>query len=77
MKISKDITESDPNLTSIASKNTVQVVRGSKAKFGNLSIEGIGYEPELVGSLFANSVGTFSEPIKGKECCLYFPSYFY
>ena len=72
LKISKDITESDPNLTSIASKNAVQVVSGSKAKFGNLSIEGIGYEPELVGSLFANSIGTLSKPIKGRNAVYIF-----
>ena len=31
----------------------------------NLSLQGIGYEPELVGSIFGTAVGSVSSPIAG------------
>ena len=45
----------------------MEVVSDQKATFGSLSIQGIGYEPELVGSLFANKIGVPSSPIKGRN----------
>jgi peptidyl-prolyl cis-trans isomerase D len=64
-KISKGITNSD--LVSIASANATTVVSDQEATFANLSIQGIGYEPELVGGIFANKVGAISSPITGKN----------
>ena len=64
-KISKDITNFD--LASIASANATTVVSGQQATFSNLSIQGIGYEPELVGSIFANKPGIVSSPITGRN----------
>ena len=43
------------------------MVSNQKATLANLSIEGIGYEPELVGSIFAAKVGEVSAPIIGKN----------
>jgi peptidyl-prolyl cis-trans isomerase D len=64
-QITKSISSSD--LYSIASVNKTTVVKEKKAVFGNLSIDGIGYEPELVGSIFATSVGDISSPIIGRN----------
>ena len=65
LKISKSIKTSD--LASIASANDNSVVSGQKTTFANLNLEGIGYEPELVGGIFANKVGAVSSPITGRN----------
>ncbi|MEC9209074.1 MAG: peptidylprolyl isomerase [Bacteroidota bacterium] len=64
-KILESITTSD--LASIASAYETTVVSDQKATFANLSIQGIGYEPELVGGIFANKVGIVSSPITGRN----------
>ena len=64
-KISKSIKTSD--LASMASANDTSVVSGQKTTFANLNLEGIGYEPELVGGIFANKVGAVSSPITGRN----------
>ena len=63
--IFKSISSTD--LTSIASANQTTVVKDKKAIFGNPNIEGVGYEPELVGSIFAISKGNTSSPLVGKN----------
>ena len=63
--ISQSITNAD--LNAIANNNNTKVVTGQKALYAGLSIQGIGYEPELVGALFANKVGSISKPIKGRN----------
>ncbi len=65
LKISNEITDSD--LSIIALANSTNVVKGKKAIFANLSIEGVGFEPELVGAIFANNVGAVSSPIIGRD----------
>ena len=65
LKISKSIKTSD--LASMASANDNSVVSGQKTTFANLNLEGIGYEPELVGGIFANKVGAVSSPIRGRN----------
>ena len=65
LKISKSIKTSD--LASMASANDTSVVSGQKTTFANLNLEGIGYEPELVGGIFANKVGAVSSPITGRN----------
>ena len=64
-KISESIIYSD--LSSVASINATSVVSGMNASFANLSVPGIGFEPELVGSIFANKLGVVSSPIIGKN----------
>ena len=65
LAISEAIIASD--LASIASANSTEVVSDQKATFANLSIEGIGYEPELVGNVFSSKVGDVSSPIIGRN----------
>ena len=35
--------------------------------FANLSVQGVGYEPELIGSVFGLEKGVVSKPIEGKS----------
>ncbi|MAW21203.1 MAG: hypothetical protein CMD16_02265 [Flavobacteriales bacterium] len=65
MKISEGISSTD--LASIAKENSVSVFKDQKATFANLSIQGIGYEPELVGCVFSTDVGRISKPIIGQN----------
>ena len=65
LKISESVLASD--LSSIAEANSTTVINNKKAVFSNLSIEGIGYEPELVGAIFSNESGLISAPIIGKN----------
>jgi peptidyl-prolyl cis-trans isomerase D len=64
-KISESIKHTD--LASIASANSTTVIRNQEANFTNLSVTGIGYEPELVGGIFANQTGVVSSPIRGRN----------
>ncbi|MBC8510515.1 MAG: SurA N-terminal domain-containing protein [Cryomorphaceae bacterium] len=61
--ITATITGND--LVSIASNNGQTVVNAQRANLANLSLQGIGYEPELVGSIFGTAVGSVSSPIAG------------
>lgn len=65
LQITKSISSLDLSL--IAKENKTVVNKDKKAIFGDLSIEGIGYEPELVGSVFATSEGNISSPIIGRN----------
>jgi len=65
-KIAEGISLSD-DLATIASNNSTTVVSAQKATLANLSVQGIGYEPELVGSIFGTLVNTKSAPITGKN----------
>jgi peptidyl-prolyl cis-trans isomerase D len=53
------------DLVAIASNNGQTVVNAQSANLANLSLQGIGYEPELVGSIFGTAVGSVSSPIVG------------
>jgi len=53
------------NLSAIATNNGQTVVNAQRATLANLSLQGIGYEPELVGSIFGTAVGSVSSPIAG------------
>jgi len=55
------------DLASIASSNSTTVVSAQKATMANLSVQGIGYEPELVGSIFGTDVNSISAPITGNN----------
>jgi peptidyl-prolyl cis-trans isomerase D len=65
-KITESITATN-DLASIASSNSTTVVSAQKATMANLSVQGIGYEPELVGSIFGTDVNSISAPITGKN----------
>jgi len=53
------------DLAAIAANNGQSVVNAQIANLANLSLQGIGYEPELVGSIFGTPVGSISSPIAG------------
>ena len=53
------------DLASIATNNGQTVVNAQRTNLANLSLQGIGYEPELVGSIFGTGVGSISSPIVG------------
>ena len=53
------------DLAAIATNNGQTVVNEQRANLANLSLQGIGYEPELVGSIFGTAVGSVSSPIAG------------
>ena len=53
------------DLAAIATNNGQTVVNAQRANLANLSLQGIGYEPELVGSIFGTAVGSLSSPIAG------------
>ena len=53
------------NLAAIATNNGQTVVNAQTANLANLSLKGIGYDPELVGSIFGTAVGSISSPISG------------
>ncbi|MDC0249714.1 peptidylprolyl isomerase [Flavobacteriales bacterium] len=63
--ISASITAS--NLKVIAANNGQIVISEKTANLANLNIQGIGYEPELVGAIFGTTVGSISRPIKAKN----------
>ncbi len=65
-KITESITATN-DLASIASSNSTTVVSAQKATMANLSVQGIGYEPELVGSIFGTKLNTISSPITGNN----------
>ena len=55
------------DLVTIAANHGQTVVSAQRANLSNLSLQGIGYEPELVGSIFATNVGAISNHIEGKN----------
>ena len=61
--ITASITGTD--LASIATNNGQTVVNAQRTNLADLSLQGIGYEPELVGSIFGTAVGSVSSPIVG------------
>ena len=63
--ISANIKAAD--LATIAANHGQTVVSAQRANLSNLSLQGIGYEPELVGSIFAINVGSISKPIAGNN----------
>lgn len=63
LKITEGIT--DFNLSKIALDNSTNIVSNKKATFSNSSIDGIGLEPKLVGSIFSSNLSEVSPPIVG------------
>ena len=69
-KISKSVSN-DLSLSEIANLNSTTVIYDKKTNFSNLNIQGIGNEPRLVGSLFANEKNVVSEPIQGSNAVFF------
>ena len=64
-KIISGITNTD--LASIATSKSVNIVFDQIANFEDLNMLGIGYEPELLGGIFATDLGSTSMPISGNN----------
>ena len=62
----KDMIKAE-DLTTIANNQEQNVVQGAVANMNDLSIQGIGYEPELVGAVFGTDIMEVSFPIQGKN----------
>tara|TARA_B100001758_G_C18414054_1_gene618028 strand:- start:183 stop:2279 length:2097 start_codon:yes stop_codon:yes gene_type:complete len=63
--ISERVTAED--LNTIALNNNTTVVGAKQINFASLNIQGIGFEPKLIGSVFGLEKGVVSSPIEGKN----------
>ena len=66
VKISKSILKG-LSLTEIAKTNGTTIVSNQNATFSNDNLVSIGYEPELLGSIFGSKIGDISSPIIGRN----------
>ena len=55
------------NLERLATKMNITVESDKQTTLSNLSIPGIGYEPELAGGIHGVEKGSISKPIKGRN----------
>ncbi|MDC0908631.1 SurA N-terminal domain-containing protein [Flavobacteriales bacterium] len=66
VKISQSILKVS-SLTEIAKTNGTTIVSNQIATFSNDNLVSIGYEPELLGSIFGSKIGDISTPIIGRN----------
>jgi peptidyl-prolyl cis-trans isomerase D len=66
VKISQSILKVS-SLTEIAKTNGTTIVSNQNATFSNDNLVSIGYEPELLGSIFGSKIGDISTPIIGRN----------
>ena len=66
VKISQSIPKVS-SLTEIAKTNGTTIVSNQNATFSNDNLVSIGYEPELLGSIFGSKIGDISSPIIGRN----------
>ena len=66
VKISKSILKGS-SLAEIAKTNGTTIVSNQNATFSNDNLVSIGYEPELLGSIFGSTIGETSPPIIGRN----------
>ena len=66
VKISQSILKVS-SLTEIAKTNGTTIVSNQNATFSNDNLVSIGYEPELLGSIFGSTIGETSPPIIGRN----------
>ena len=66
MKISQSIIKGS-SLNEIAKINGTSIVSSQNATFSNDNLVSIGYEPELLGSIFGSKIGDISPPIIGRN----------
>ena len=65
-------TTKEQDLDGIAKSNNQVIVRGAVANMNDMTIQKVGYEPKLVGSVFGLKSSILSPPIKGKNAVFYF-----
>ena len=66
VKISQSILKGS-SLAEIAKTNGTTIVNNQNATFSNDNLVSIGYEPELLGSIFGSKIGDISSPIIGRN----------
>jgi peptidyl-prolyl cis-trans isomerase D len=52
------------SLEEISETMNINIVRGKKAQMSLLSVDDLGYAPELIGTIYATEIGAVSDPIK-------------
>ena len=55
------------NLNDVAGKFNLNIVRNQKAKLSSLSVDQLGYVPEVIGTVFSTEVSKLSNPIKSQS----------
>ena len=55
------------NLNDVAGKFNLNIVRNQKAKLSSLSVDQLGYVPEVIGTVFSTEVNQLSDPIKSQS----------
>ena len=55
------------NLNDVAGKFNLNIVRNQKAKLSSLSVDQLGYVPEVIGTVFSTEVNQLSNPIKSQS----------
>jgi len=54
------------SLNDVAGKFNLNIVRNQKAKLSSLSVDQLGYVPEVIGTVFSTEVSKLSNPIKSQ-----------
>jgi peptidyl-prolyl cis-trans isomerase D len=52
------------NLEEISETMNINIIRDKKAQMSLLSVDDLGYAPELIGTIYATEIGAVSDPIK-------------
>ena len=60
------------DLATVAAKNNTTIINDKSINFANLSVQGIGYEPELIGAVFGAPLNILSEPVIGNSAVYVF-----
>ncbi|MDC1063841.1 peptidylprolyl isomerase [Flavobacteriales bacterium] len=55
------------SLNDVAGKFNLNIVRNQKAKLSSLSVDQLGYAPEVIGTVFSTEVSKLSNPIKSQS----------
>ena len=55
------------SLNDVAGKFNLNIVRNQKAKLSSLSVDQLGYVPEVIGTVFSTEVNQLSDPIKSQS----------
>jgi nucleoid-associated protein YejK len=55
------------SLNDVAGKFNLNVVRNQKAKLSSLSVDQLGYVPEVIGTVFSTGINQLSNPIKSQS----------
>jgi len=63
--------EDSSNLEELSELYNINIVKGVKAQLSLLSVNNLGYVPEVIGAVYATEVGQTSSPIKSKNSLIF------